>query len=185
MSKYFWTKGPPVAKQQAQEDVVDRMVGQWAAVRPDLELGPMATIGRLGRLQGKLTRAVEGVLADHGLQLGDFDVLATLRRAGEPYTATPTALARAVMLSPAGMTSRVDRLVRLGLVARRSDPDDRRSSFVVLTDEGRRRIDAAVTDHVENEARLVGVLDTTERRQLDGLLRKLLGQFETNASPAL
>jgi DNA-binding MarR family transcriptional regulator len=163
---------------QAQEDVVDRLVGQWAAVRPDLDLAPMATVGRLGRLHGLMTREVETVLQEHGLQLGDFDVLAALRRAGEPFTATPTALARALMLSPAGMTSRVDRLEQRGLVERRADPADRRSSFVVLTDEGRRVIDAAVTDHVANEAQLVSGLSATEQRQLDDLVRKLLARFE-------
>jgi DNA-binding MarR family transcriptional regulator len=91
---------------------------------------------------------------------------------------TPTALAKTLMLSPAGMTSRVDRLAERGLVERAADPADRRSSRVVLTAAGRARIDAAVTDHVANEARLVSPLDASEQRQLDRLLRKLLAQFE-------
>lgn len=143
----------------------------------------MATLGRLARLHVNLLRAVESVFSEHGLQVGEFDVLATLRRVGEPYSMTPTAVARLLMLSPAGMTSRLDRLEQRGLVERRPAPDDRRSTSVVLTKEGLAVVDAAVTDHVANEARLVSPLSVTERRTLDGLLRKLLAQFEL-ASPA-
>lgn len=143
----------------------------------------MATLGRLARLHVNLLRAVESVFSEHGLQVGEFDVLATLRRVGEPYSMTPTAVARLLMLSPAGMTSRLDRLEQRGFVERRPAPDDRRSTSVVLTKEGLAVVDAAVTDHVANEARLVSPLSVTERRTLDGLLRKLLAQFEL-ASPA-
>ena len=114
----------------------------------------MATLGRLARLHVNLLRAVESVFSEHGLQVGEFDVLATLRRVGEPYSMTPTAVARQLMLSPAGMTSRLDRLEQRGFVERRPAPDDRRSTSVVLTKEGLAVVDAAVTDHVANEARL-------------------------------
>src|SRR5688572_27524247 len=110
----------------------------------------MATIARLGRVAAVVTRAVEDVLLEHGLTVGEFDVLATLRRGGAPYEMIPSALARVLMLSPAGMTNRVDRLEAAGLVDRRPDPADRRSSWVVLTRAGRTLVDAAVTDHVAN-----------------------------------
>src|SRR5690349_2401527 len=113
----------------------------------------MATIGRLGRLHALAGRSIEDVFATHGLNAGEFDVLAALRREGDPFVLTPSALARTLMLSPAGMTNRLDRLVERGLVDRRADPDDRRSVLVALTPEGRRVVDAAVTDHVANEAR--------------------------------
>jgi len=159
-------------------DRIDELVSQWARERPDLDVGPMATLGRLTRLHANLLRAVESVFSEHGLQVGEFDVLATLRRDGKPYSMKPTALSRMLMLSPAGMTSRLDRLEERGLVERRPAPDDRRSTSVVLTREGLAVVDAAVTDHVANEARLVSPLSATEQRTLDRLLRKLLVQFE-------
>ncbi len=159
-------------------DHVDRLVEQWRAVRPDLELAPMATFGRLGRLHAHATRAIEAVFERHGLSIGEFDVLAALRRSGEPHVMTPTALSRLLMLSPAGMTNRVDRLEGAGLVERRPDPGDRRSSLVVLTKAGRQRADAAVTDHVANEAVLLRGLTSAERRTFDQLLRKLLAGLE-------
>ena len=162
----------------APPDHVDQLVAQWAVQRPDLDLGPMATFGRLGRLSAHATRAITEVFAVHGLGIGEFDVLATLRRAGEPHVMKPTELARVLMLSPAGMTNRVDNLEAAGHVERRPDPADRRSSLVVLTDSGRELVDRAVTDHVENEDRLLAPLDRRERATLDDLLRKLLSQFE-------
>ncbi len=159
-------------------DFLDGVVGQWAEVRPDLDLRPMGTIGRFARVYAHMQRSVEGVLAAHGLQVGEFDVLAALRRGGEPFSVKPSALARAQMLSPAGMTNRLDRLEALGFVERRPDPDDRRSSLIVLTDAGRRVIDAAVTDHVANEARLLASLSSDEQESFDAHLRRLLASFE-------
>ena len=161
-------------------DHVDRLIEQWARERPDLELGSMATIGRLGRLHALLSRTIADVFAGHGLQIGEFDVLAALRRSGEPFVMKPSDLARMLMLSPAGMTNRVDRLEAAGWIERRNDPDDRRSSLVRLTEDGRELVDRAVTDHVANEARVLEPLSPTERAALDRALRTLLRQFDTS-----
>jgi DNA-binding MarR family transcriptional regulator len=165
-------------------DPVDLLVAQWADQRPDLDLAPMATFGRLGRLSTHATRAIAEVFETHGLGIGEFDVLATLRRAGEPFVLKPTDLARVLMLSPAGMTNRLDNLEASGRIERRADPTDRRSSLVVLTDIGRELVDRAVTDHVANEGRLLAPLTRRERDILDDLLRKLLSQFEATTGDA-
>lgn len=165
----------------ATSDFIDQLVRGWQRERPDLDLAAMASIGRLARLHAHVLRSVESVLEQHGLQVGEFDVLAALRRAGPPYLLKPSALARMLMLSPAGVTSRLDRLEGLGLIERRPDPEDRRSLSVLLTAKGLGLVDAAVSDHVANEARLVSSLSAKERRMLDTLLRKLLAQFETDA----
>jgi DNA-binding MarR family transcriptional regulator len=164
-----------------EPDHVDRLIEQWAQERPDLDLAPMATIGRLGRLNALATRSIADVFAGHGLQIGEFDVLAALRRSGEPFVMKPSELARMLMLSPAGMTNRVDRLDTAGWIERLDDPDDRRSSLVRLTDDGRTLVDRAVTDHVANEARLLEPLSATERSALDRALRTLLRQFDEPA----
>ena len=169
---------------RAERDHVDNLVEQWTRERPDLDLAPMATIGRLGRLHALASRSIAEVFAGHGMQIGEFDVLAALRRSGEPFVMKPTELARALMLSPAGMTNRVDRLEAAGWIERRSDPDDRRSSLVQLTDEGRRVVDGAVTDHVANEARLLAALSPTDRAALDRILRVLLRQFDGTTGDA-
>ncbi len=154
-------------------DPVDELITQWRRERPDLELGAMATIGRLGRLQAIIRPAIEAVLLRHGLSVAEFDVLAALRRSGEPYVLRPIDLSRSLMLSPAGMTGRLDRLEAAGHIARRLDPDDRRSMLVEMTDSGIATIDAAVTDHTVNEERLLAPLTANERAALDRTLRKL------------
>lgn len=159
-------------------DAVDRVIEQWTAERPDLDLAAMATFGRLGRVAAHLTRAIESVPAAHGLTLGEADVLWCLRRSGEPYTLTPSVLARTLLLSPAGTTNRIDRLEAAGLVERRLDPDDRRSFLVRLTEAGREVADRAVVDHLANEERLLAPLSPTERRGLDQALRTLLAALE-------
>ncbi|NEK59926.1 MarR family transcriptional regulator [Geodermatophilus sabuli] len=162
-------------------DAVDRLIAQWQRERPDLDLAAMATIGRLGRLAAHVGPAVEAVLARHGLSTGEFDVLAALRRAGAPHRQTPTELAGSLMLSPAAMTNRLDRLESAGLVTRDPNPASRRSLLVSLTDEGLRVVDAAVTEHVANEEALLAALSPTQRAQLDAILRRLLASFEPPA----
>lgn len=160
----------------SDQDPVDSLIEQWRRERPDLQLDAMATIGRLGRLHALASASIEAVFSEHGLTIADFDVLAALRRAGPPFVLRPTDLSRQLMLSPAGITSRLDRLAEAGLVERSPDPDDRRSWLIRLSRDGERKVDAAVTDHVANEERLLAPLTKAQRRALDDALRHLLGQ---------
>jgi DNA-binding MarR family transcriptional regulator len=167
-----------VAARSSRPDPVDALLDQWRRERPDLDLVPMGVFGRLGRLSALTTRAIEAELGRHDLTIADFDVLSSLRRAGEPYELMPSAVARQVMLSPAGMTGRLDRLEAAGLVERRMDPDDRRSFLVRLSPEGLARIDRAVADHVATEAALLGGLTNAQVATLDDLLRRLLTSLD-------
>ncbi|WP_226350182.1 MULTISPECIES: MarR family winged helix-turn-helix transcriptional regulator [unclassified Pseudonocardia] len=163
-------------------DAVDDLVDQWRRERPDLDgdgLAAMATIGRLGRIAALAAPRVERVFAGHGLRTGEFDVLAALRRAGTPYTLTPSQLSRTLMLSPAAMTHRLDRLDDLGHVERRLDPENRRSILVTLTDGGRDLVDRLVTEHVANERDMLAALGPADRVAFDDLLRALLAGLET------
>ena len=159
-------------------DAVDELIDQWKAQRPDLQPEVMGIFGRFGRVWTHATRAIEATLGRWNLQLGEFDVLATIRRAGPPFTVAPSQLTRSLMLSPSGMTSRLDRLEKLQLIERRASPDDRRSLLVVLTPAGRALVDEAVTAHVANETRLLSVLDAKERKALERILRTLLRSFD-------
>jgi DNA-binding MarR family transcriptional regulator len=114
------------------------------------------------------------LFARAGLQAGEFDVLATLRRSGAPFTLSPTQLYEAAMISSGGMTDRLDRLERAGLVIRRPDPKDRRGKLIVLTDPGKRLIDEALSRHVANEERLLLSLSEGEQETLSALLKKLI-----------
>ncbi|NYF15993.1 DNA-binding MarR family transcriptional regulator [Microbacterium sp. AK009] len=158
----------------AGSDAVDEVVAAWTAERPDLDLSAIAVVGRLGRVANLLSSAQQRVFDEYDLQSGEFDVLATLRRAGSPYELTPTTLASALLLSKAGMTARLDRLVRGGLIDRKLDELNRRSFRVRLTPKGFEVVDAAMTAHTANVIQLLEPLGSPQRDQLDETLRILL-----------
>lgn len=156
-------------------DRADIAVDQWGIERPDLPALPMAVFGRLSDASERVLRDhMNPLFAQAGLQPGEFDVLATLRRSGEPYMLSPTRLYEAAMISSGGMTNRLDRLERAGLVERRPDPSDRRGKLIALTDAGKRVIDETIGRHVANEERLLSVLTEDEQQTLNALLRKLI-----------
>jgi DNA-binding MarR family transcriptional regulator len=159
-------------------DAVDVIVEQWRRERPDLDPGPKEVTGRIIRLASLFQDAYSEAFEPLGLNDGDYGVLAALRRAGAPYELTPTELARHQMMTSGGMTAALDRLERKGLVARVPNPADRRGSLVRLTDEGRARIDEAMSRHVVAERELIAGLTEQERLQLHRLLAKLLSTVE-------
>lgn len=159
-------------------DAVDGILAQWAAARPDLDVGPMGLVGRVLRLQRHLMRGMEDTLAGHGLNFASFDVLATLRRAGHPDGLSPGALLGEMMVTSGTMTNRLDQLERQGLVERLPNPQDGRGAIVRLTPQGLALVDAALRDHVARQARLVAGLDDAARERLAPLLRAWLQALE-------
>jgi len=106
-------------------------------------------------------------------------VLAVLRRGGAPFRQSPKVLVQQTMVSSGTMTNRIDRLVGRRLVRREADPDDGRSVLVILTEDGRTRVDAAITRLVDAEALLLDALSRADRERLASLLRKLSLSFDT------
>ena len=156
-------------------DRAEIAVKQWARERPDLASLPMAVLGRLCDAAERIMREkFNPVFTEAGLQQGEFDVLATLRRSGKPYALTPTQLYETLMISSGGMTARLDRLENAGWVERRPDPHDRRGRLIALTQTGRELLDETITRHVANEERVLASLSKAEQKQLDGLLKKLI-----------
>ena len=119
------------------------------------------------------------VFEGYGLNRGEFDVLASLRRAGPPFALGPTRLSEGLLLSTAAMTNRIDNLERMGLVRRRPDPGDRRQVQVELTARGRRLVDEAFPALIAEDERLLLALSPGEREALSSLLRMVLTAWET------
>lgn len=161
-----------------KSDHVSRIQQEWQRERPDLDVSPLGVIGRLHRLAGHLTQELVAVYESHGLGEGDFDVLATLRRVGAPYERAPGELAQHTMVTTGGMTKRIDRLEKAGLVARRKSEADGRGRVVALTDHGLDVIDRAMTEHMANERRLLETLTPAEAAQLEAMLTTWLRRFD-------
>lgn len=164
-------------------DGVDRIAAQWAVERPDLDHGPMMVIGRIHRVAALLELGLRPPFAAEGLSNGDFDVLASLRRAGAPYRLSATGLTDTMMVTSGAVTKRVDRLAAHGLVTRSIAEHDGRGRLVELTERGLQVVDRVVAAHWANEESLLVGLDSAERAQLVGLLRKLLLSLEGPAGP--
>ena len=159
-------------------DEVDRLVAAWQRERPDLDSSPMQVLSRVTRLARHLDLARRAAFEAHDLETWEFDVLTALRRSGPPYQLSPGKLLRETMVTSGTMTNRVDRLASKGLVTRGPDPADRRGVLVRLTADGRRRVDAALEELLEQERELLDGLTTAQQASLAGLLRTVVVPFD-------
>ncbi len=164
---------PTIAHVPSARDAVDGMTNQWSAVRPDLDVSPMAVVGRISRLSRLIDRRLEANFARHGIESWMYDVLATLRRSGEPYELTAGDLVRQTMVTTGAITNRVDRLEQRGLVER-TTTDDRRKVIVRLTDKGLELVDEVAVTHLDTEREILSTLSARQQRELVQLLRTTL-----------
>lgn len=155
-------------------DPVDAIIEQWARVRPDLDTTAMEVFGRVYRLSRTVGDRMDKAYTRFGIGRGEFDVLATLRRSGTPYTLSPRQLSATLMLTTGGMTGRLDKLERAGLLRRSPDPHDRRGLQVTLTDEGLRLVDEAVMAGLQVQTEALSHLNEEQAGQLADLLRRLV-----------
>ncbi|QXC62791.1 MarR family transcriptional regulator [Aquihabitans sp. G128] len=163
-------------------DAVDRIAGEWAQSRPDVDSSPMEVIGRVSRLSRLVDRRLAENFARFDLEAWMYDVLATLRRGGEPYELTAGELVRQSMVTTGAITNRVDRLAARGLVER-TGAADRRKVVVRLTPAGLRLVDEVVVAHMATEAELLGALSARQRDDLARLLRTALLSIGDHAEP--
>jgi DNA-binding MarR family transcriptional regulator len=163
-----------------EEDHVDRIVRAWAREDPDLEVEPMATIGRVLRVASYLERDVALELDRFELSINEFNALCALRRVGEPHALSPAELSRALLISSGGLTRVVERLEARKLVARTPNESDGRAVVVRLTDEGRSLQEAAMRAHLVNEDALLEPISENDRHALADILRTLLIAFESS-----
>jgi len=163
-------------------DHVDRVRAQWARERPDLDTEPVAVIARLGRAARFVDQGLAELFAEHNLSRADWDVLASLRRSGRPYSLSPTSLYRGLMRTSGAMSQRLESLERKGLIERALDPADRRAVVVTLTAKGRELVDDVAAEHLANERRLLAPLSRKEQKDLADLLKKLLLAYEQERS---
>jgi len=155
-------------------DKIDRIIALWRQVRPDLNPASTEVVGRIVRMEYFITRRVLQDMARHSINVGEFDVLAALRRQGEPYQLSPNQMQEMVLISSGALTNRINRLESAALVKRTPDQDDRRGVNVTLTEKGLNVINDAVSHHLAAESELLEPLDQEERVVLAKLLKKLL-----------
>lgn len=162
-------------------DLVDEHLQDWLREFPDLDVETEGLIARMHKISRYVDRILSETAAEFGLSLGDWELLGSLRRVGPPYRLTPGHLAERLMISPAAMTSRLDRLEERGLVARQPDPKDRRVTQVQLTEEGVKTWGDAVDVQAAKEQMVAAALTVKQKAELNTYLRKLLNTCESIA----
>ena len=165
-----------MGNQSHERDEVDRLIAAWKRVRPDLDLSPLAVLSRITRIARHLDIARRDAFGE--LENWGFDVLAALRRAGEPHQLSPGQLMQETLVTSGTMTNRLDRLEELQLITREPDPHDGRGSLVTLTRSGMDAVDSAMEDLLENERELLQNLTVKDREVLSDLLSKLVTEFD-------
>jgi len=113
-----------------------------------------------------LARLDDDLQASSGMSVADYAVLVHLSEA-EGGHMRMSELAAALLLSPSGLTRRLDGLVAAGLVERVKCPTDRRGAYAVLTGAGHKRLHQVAPDHVEQVRR--HFVDRLDRTQLEAL----------------
>ena len=162
-----------------QGDSVQQIISQWQSQGFDAdELLPMETIGRIKRLEVILMRKLSAnYKVNYQLSHWEFDVLATLRRAGTPYLLSPTVLFDSMMVSSGTMTNRLQHLEKKQLIERIDNPNDKRSLLVQLTTKGISLINQALVSHIQLENDLMIGVSKEEITIINLLLKKIESQL--------
>lgn len=157
-----------------KKDIIDSLVEDWKKERPDLDTGAMHIVGRVLKLGKIFEKRAGSALKNSDLYYTDFDVLATLRRSGEPYQLTPKELMQSVLITSGAMTSLLDRLTKLGLIYRETDKKDKRVKRAILTPNGIEVIDIAIEIRFVEAKNSIDCLTKEEMDTLTDLLRKIV-----------
>ncbi len=180
-----------MAHEEPVRDAVDEIAQAWRRELPGAPVESIGVITRIWRIAHLLEADRRRTMQRLGMEVSTRSLLATLRRAGEPYALAPSEIARRSGVSPGAVSQWVSRAERDGwVVRRRGGGSDGRAVEVALTDAGRTRIDEVVGELLEHEAGLVAGLDDEEVAQLGGLLRTLMAGLgkragEQETSPEL
>lgn len=163
-------------------DEVDSIVDAWQRERPDLDVAPLSVLSRVSRLARHLDLARREAFAAYELEIGEFDVLAALRRAGQPYALTPSTLISQNLVTSGTMTNRIDRLEQKDLVARMPDPTDGRGVLVQLTANGKSAVDRALEELLVRENDLLSSISSADRTRLATILRNIILPFDEDSA---
>jgi DNA-binding MarR family transcriptional regulator len=159
------------------QQLISETLETWAIERPDLNFEAMGVGLKLDIIATTTMGQTSDKIADLGINLGEFDVLATLRRNGKNGVLTPTEIASAAMVSPSGLTHRLTQLEKMGHIIRQNDPNDRRSSLVRLTPQGRKIADRAIERISQHATQSLSSFSADEVEALNTVLDKVLAMI--------
>ncbi len=146
------------------------------------EFDPVSAWAGLLRTHAALLPKVERALIPTGLPLTWYDVLLVVN-AAPGRRLRMTELGEQAVVSRERVSRVVTELERAGLVVREANPDDRRSSFTVITPEGRRRLRASAPVYLKAiEEHFLSRLTDEETRVIAKALGRIASTEEGSAS---
>ncbi len=146
-SKYSSNPGYPagVTSPSPENDPIEAAVVNWVQHGWEDAATPMSMVTSVMRVQQLLAADIDRVLKPFDVSFARYEFLRLLafsRRGTLPMGVAGERL----QVHPASVTNAADRLERDGLVSRSRDDVDRRKVIVAITDEGRKRVDAATSE---------------------------------------
>jgi DNA-binding MarR family transcriptional regulator len=161
------------------EKLIDETIQTWVEQRPDLDFASMSLSLKLTSVVRAVSYEIARQLEETGINLGEFDVLATLRRHGRGAKLTPKEIAAATFVTPSGLTSRLARLEKMGLIAREADPSDGRGALIKITATGKRLADQGIEIVVAIEDRFINELPTQMKKGLDQSMTRMIKTLDS------
>ena len=161
------------------EKLIDETIRTWSDERPDLDFASMELSLKLNSIVRAVSDEIARQIDDLGINLGEFDVLATLRRHGRGAKLTPKEIAAATFVTPSGLTSRLARLEKMGLLTREAAPSDGRGELIKITANGKRIADRGIEIVVATEDRYMDELSTHMKKGLDQSMTRLIKTLDS------
>ena len=161
------------------EKLIDETIQTWVEQRPDLDFASMSLSLKLTSVVRAVSYEIARQLEETGINLGEFDVLATLRRHGRGAKLTPKEIASATFVTPSGLTSRLARLEKMGLITREADPSDGRGALIKITATGKRLADQGIEIVVAIEDRFINELPTQMKKGLDQSMTRMIKTLDS------
>jgi len=165
------------------EKLIDETIQTWVEQRSDLDFASMSLSLKLTSVVRAVSYEIARQLEETGINLGEFDVLATLRRHGRGAKLTPKEIAAATFVTPSGLTSRLARLERMGLITRQADPSDGRGALIKITATGKRLADQGIEIVVAIEDRFINELPTQMKKGLDQSMTRMIKTLDVQRKP--
>ena len=108
---------------------------------------------------------------------------AFMRMLFEIDSLAPTELAERMGMTKGAISKLADRLVAKGLVARKSNADDKRAQTLALTQKAKTLVPRLAKLADKNDFEFFGVVSATDRAVLDRIVRRLAEQHELRSIP--
>ena len=166
------------------ENLIDETIQTWSDERPDLDFASMELSLKLNSIVRAVSDEIAQQIDDLGINLGEFDVLATLRRHGRGAKFTPKEISAATFVTPSGLTNRLSRLEKMGLISRQSDPADGRGALIKITAAGKRVADRGIEIVVATQDRYMNDLSTQMKKGLDQSMTRVIKTLDERLSSA-